>query len=150
MNPDFSKSRIAVLGAGKMGGILIKALIEKHRLSPERVRATIAHDTRAQELSHKLGVSVTTDNIASIDGADVILVAQSLGGFTAPMIRKRARMIVLPNAMIPRSGESPNEWRGSTGSDSPAARQTSRLDVIRSSTSIGISCTRFPTTRGRS
>jgi pyrroline-5-carboxylate reductase len=73
MNPDFSKSRIAVLGAGKMGGILIKALIEKHQLLPERVRATVAHDTRARDLSHKLGVSVTTDNLAAVDGADIIL-----------------------------------------------------------------------------
>ena len=63
MNVDFSKQRIAVLGAGKMGGILVKALIEKHQIAPERVRATVAHETRAHELSHKLGVAVTTDNV---------------------------------------------------------------------------------------
>jgi pyrroline-5-carboxylate reductase len=74
MKPDFSKSRIAVLGAGKMGGILVKALIEKHHLTPDRVRATVAHETRAQELSRKLGVKVTTDNVAAVDGADVVLV----------------------------------------------------------------------------
>lgn len=74
MQADFSKSRIAVLGAGKMGGILVKALIEKHQLLAERVRATVAHESRAHELSHKLGVSVTTDNLAAVDGADVILV----------------------------------------------------------------------------
>ncbi len=74
MQADFSKSRIAVLGAGKMGGILVKALIEKHQLLPERVRATVAHESRAHELSHKLGVNVTTDNLAAVDGADVILV----------------------------------------------------------------------------
>src|ERR1700756_4621971 len=74
METDFSKSRIAVLGAGKMGGILVKALIEKHQIAPERVRATVAHESRAHELSHKLGVTVTTDNVAAVDGADVILV----------------------------------------------------------------------------
>src|SRR5260370_37914170 len=74
MQGDLSKSRIAVLGAGKMGGILVRALIEKHQLSPERVRATVAHESRTHELSHKLGVSVTTDNLAAVDGADVILV----------------------------------------------------------------------------
>src|SRR5246127_2201355 len=72
METDFSKSRIAVLGAGKMGGILVKALIEKHQLSPERVRATVAHESRAHELSHKLGVNVTTDNVSAVDGADII------------------------------------------------------------------------------
>jgi pyrroline-5-carboxylate reductase len=74
MKTDFSKSRIAVLGAGKMGGILVKALIEKHKLSPERVRATVAHEPRVKDLSAKLGVAVTTDNLAAVDGADVVLI----------------------------------------------------------------------------
>ena len=42
MARDFSTSRIAVLGAGKMGGILVKALIDKHRIPADRVRATVA------------------------------------------------------------------------------------------------------------
>lgn len=71
---DFSKRRIAVLGAGKMGGILIKALIEKHRLSPKQVRATVGHEPRARELSKKLGVTVTTDNVAAAENADVVLI----------------------------------------------------------------------------
>ena len=74
MSANFSKKRIAVLGAGKMGGILIKALVEKHQISPERVRATVAHEARAEELSKKLGVTVTTDNVSAVDGADIILV----------------------------------------------------------------------------
>src|SRR5713226_883319 len=74
MQADFSKSRIAVLGAGKMGGILVKALVDKHKLSPERVRATVGHESHVQEFSRKLGVAVTTDNLAAVDGADVVLV----------------------------------------------------------------------------
>jgi len=74
MENEFSKSRIAVLGAGKMGGILIRALVEKHRISPERVRATVAHDSRARDLSQKLGVPVATGNAAAVDGADLVLV----------------------------------------------------------------------------
>jgi len=74
MSTNFSKKRIAVLGSGKMGGILIKALVDKHQLSPERVRATVAHEARAEELSKKLGVTVTTDNVSAVDGADIILV----------------------------------------------------------------------------
>ena len=53
---------------------------------------------------------------ASATGArDVVLVAQSLGGFTAPMVRTPVRMIVLLNAMIPRPGETPGDWWGNTG-----------------------------------
>jgi pyrroline-5-carboxylate reductase len=74
MQFDFSKSRIAVLGAGKMGSILVKALIEKHQLSPQRVHATVAHESRVQDLSRKLGLAVTTDNLAAVKGADVIFV----------------------------------------------------------------------------
>src|SRR5947199_9972995 len=71
---DFSKSSVAVLGAGKMGGILVKALIEKHRLSPTKIRATVGHESRAHELSHKLGVAVTTDNVADVDVAEIIFI----------------------------------------------------------------------------
>ena len=34
MGVDFSGQRVAVLGTGKMGGILLKALLEKGLLSP--------------------------------------------------------------------------------------------------------------------
>jgi hypothetical protein len=55
-----------------------------------------------------------------VDGAigdrrDVVLVAQSLGGFTAPMVRKPVQMIVLLNAMIPHPGETPGDWWDNTG-----------------------------------
>src|SRR3954469_22325637 len=42
------------------------------------------------------------------DKPDVVLVAQSLGGFTAPLVCDRldARLLVLLAAMVPRPGES--------------------------------------------
>lgn len=55
------------------------------------------------------------------DHRDVVLVAQSLGGFTAPMVRAPARMIVLLNAMIPLPGETPGDWWDHTDSG-PARR----------------------------
>jgi pimeloyl-ACP methyl ester carboxylesterase len=53
------------------------------------------------------------------DREDVVLVAQSMGAFTAPMVGARApvRLLILVNAMIPRPGETPGEWWGNTGSD---------------------------------
>jgi pimeloyl-ACP methyl ester carboxylesterase len=52
------------------------------------------------------------------DHPGVVLVAHSLGGFTAPMIAKRDRVerIVLLNAMIPLPGETPGQWWGAVGS----------------------------------
>ena len=48
---------------------------------------------------------------------DVVLVAQSLGGFTAPLVCERASVggIVLVNAMIPVPGETPGAWWENTG-----------------------------------
>jgi pimeloyl-ACP methyl ester carboxylesterase len=49
---------------------------------------------------------------------DVIVVAQSLAGFTAPLVCTRApvRMLVFVNAMIPLPGETAHDWWDHTGS----------------------------------
>jgi pimeloyl-ACP methyl ester carboxylesterase len=51
------------------------------------------------------------------DRSDVILVAQSLGGFTAPLVCDRlpVALMVLVAAMVPRAGESAGEWWANTG-----------------------------------
>jgi pimeloyl-ACP methyl ester carboxylesterase len=54
----------------------------------------------------------------------VILVAASMGGFTAPIVctRRRVDLLVLLNAMIPVPGETFNTWGANTGSR-PASRE---------------------------
>jgi pimeloyl-ACP methyl ester carboxylesterase len=51
------------------------------------------------------------------DLTDLVLVAQSLGGFTVPLVCERipAQRVVLVNAMIPSPGESAGEWWANTG-----------------------------------
>src|SRR5450631_1987265 len=70
---DISKLRIAVLGAGKMGGILIQAFLAQKLFAPEQILATVAHADRAAELSSQWGIKVTTDNVAAAGAADLIL-----------------------------------------------------------------------------
>ncbi len=65
--------RIAVLGAGKMGGILLQAFLKQKLFPPDRITATVAHAERATVLSTQWGVEVTTDNAAAAAGADIIL-----------------------------------------------------------------------------
>ena len=65
--------RVAVLGAGKMGGILLQAFLKNNLLAPEQIFATVQHAERAQALSAQFGVEVTTDNLAAARQADVIL-----------------------------------------------------------------------------
>ena len=48
---------------------------------------------------------------------DAVVVAQSMGEFTAPMAAERVpvSLLVLVNAMIPVPGETPGDWWGDTG-----------------------------------
>src|SRR5271155_2044841 len=65
--------RVAVLGAGKMGGILLQAFLKNNLLSADQLFATVQHAERAKALSAQFGVEVTTDNLAAAQQADVIL-----------------------------------------------------------------------------
>jgi len=50
--------------------------------------------------------------IGDRDPRRVVIVAQSLAGFVAPLVceQRQVRLLVLVNAMIPRPGETPGEW----------------------------------------
>lgn len=56
--------------------------------------------------------------IEAIDGHDdLVVVAHSLGGFTAPLVCARvpARLLVLAAAMVPAPGETADEWWTTSG-----------------------------------
>src|SRR3984885_8254845 len=72
-SPAMPGLRVAVLGAGKMGGILLQAFLKNNLLAPDQIFATVHHAERARALSAQFGVEVTTDNLAAATGADVIL-----------------------------------------------------------------------------
>ncbi len=65
--------RVAILGSGKMGGILLQAFLKNNLASAENIFATVQHADRAMALSAQFGVDVTTDNLAAAEQADVIL-----------------------------------------------------------------------------
>jgi pyrroline-5-carboxylate reductase len=65
--------RVAVLGTGKMGGILLQAFLKSGLVAPQDTAATVAHPERARALSAELGITVSTDNLAAARSADVIL-----------------------------------------------------------------------------
>ena len=66
-------SRIAVLGAGKMGGILLQAFLSSGLLDASQITATVAHHERAEMLSGQWGVRVMTDNRAAVAGASIVI-----------------------------------------------------------------------------
>jgi len=65
--------RVAILGAGKMGGILLQAFLKQNLFAPEQIHATVAHAEKAIALSAQTGVDASTDNLAAAKFADFIL-----------------------------------------------------------------------------
>ncbi|MHB1856428.1 MAG: pyrroline-5-carboxylate reductase [Acidobacteriaceae bacterium] len=68
-----SDTKVALLGTGKMGGILLQAFLKNHLFRPENISATVQHAERAMNLGVQWGVSVTTDNLAAARNSDLIL-----------------------------------------------------------------------------
>jgi pyrroline-5-carboxylate reductase len=86
--------RVAVLGAGKMGGILLQAFLKENLFSPDRIHATVGHAERALALSTQWGVDVGTDNLAAVREADLILIG--VKPFQVPDIIAEIRPALTP------------------------------------------------------
>jgi pyrroline-5-carboxylate reductase len=68
------QARVAVLGAGKMGGILLQAFLKENLFAAEKIHATVGHAERALALSTQWGVDVSTNNLEAVKQSDLILV----------------------------------------------------------------------------
>jgi pyrroline-5-carboxylate reductase len=75
MKTTLADKKLAVLGAGKIGGILLRAFLEQKLVQPKRVHATVRHSEKARSLAKQLGIEVSTDNRAAVREADIILLA---------------------------------------------------------------------------
>jgi pyrroline-5-carboxylate reductase len=73
MSLKLSDKKLAVLGAGKLGGILLRAFLKQGLFVSNRVIATVKHAERAAELAKELGIAVTTDNREAVKSADIVL-----------------------------------------------------------------------------
>jgi pyrroline-5-carboxylate reductase len=67
-----SKKKVAVLGAGKIGSILLQSFLRDGLLSPGQTWATAAHPERARLLKERLKVHAGTDNLEAVKNADII------------------------------------------------------------------------------
>lgn len=102
-----------------------------HRLVPELTRR--GHDIVAVELpagDDTAGLAEYADVIVNAigDRADLILVAQSLSGVTAPLVCERVPvdLLIMLNAMVPAPGESPGEWWSNVGHAQARAEHAAR------------------------
>jgi len=65
--------RLAVLGAGKMGGILIEAFVKRGIVPAQNIHATVHPADLARANAAKLPIAIATDNRAAVANADVVL-----------------------------------------------------------------------------
>jgi hypothetical protein len=94
----------------------------------------LGHDSDAPDLpcdDDSAGLSQYADAVADAvgDRGDVVVVAQSFGGFTAPLVADRLPVaaIVLVTAMVPAPGEKAEDWFANTGWEE-AVRDQARRD----------------------
>jgi pimeloyl-ACP methyl ester carboxylesterase len=100
-----------------------------------RLRAR-GHDVVAPDLpsdDDSAGLAEYTDAVVDAigdraDRHDLVVVAQSLGGFTAPLVCDRVpvRLMVLVAAMVPLPGERPADWWANTGFEQARREQADR------------------------
>ena len=94
---------------------------------------TRGHDVVAPDLPGD-DDSLTLDDYADAvvdavgDRHDLLVVGQSFGAFTAPLVaaRRPVEALVLVAAMVPAPGESPDQWWSNTGYTDAVRRQAAR------------------------
>jgi len=91
------------------------------------------HDVVAVDLpagDDSAGLAQYADTVVEAigDRTGIVLVAQSFGGFTAPLVCERVPvdLLVLLNAMAPSPGEPAGEWWANTGHAKARAEQAAR------------------------
>jgi len=90
--------RVAVLGAGKMGGILLQAFLKQNLFAAEQIHATRAHAESALAMSTQWGVDVSTDNLEAARNADLILLG--VKPFQVPDLLEEIRPALTKEKMI--------------------------------------------------
>ena len=90
--------RVAVLGAGKMGGILLQAFLKQNLFNPDQIHATVGHAERAIALSTQWGVDVSTDNLEAAKQSDLILLG--VKPFQVPALIEEIRPALTKNKTL--------------------------------------------------
>jgi len=70
-----ARKKIAVLGAGKLGETLVKALLEAKVVRPEQLTLTTRHAETAERKGKLYGVRAGTDNAQAAREADLVIVS---------------------------------------------------------------------------
>ena len=108
MATKLTDKRLAVLGTGKLGGILLRAYLKQVLFAPQRVHVTVKHEEKAAAVHKELGVNASTDNRNAVENADIVLLAvkpQVVGDVLkeiSPALGKHA-LVISVAASVPTS-----------------------------------------------
>jgi pimeloyl-ACP methyl ester carboxylesterase len=116
MDPVSDQQRasfVLIPGAGGMAWYWHRVSSLLERAHQEAIAVDLPGDDESAGLNDYADIVVRAIGARS----NVILVAQSLGGFIAPLVCARAsvRMLIFVNAMIPRPDETAGAWWENTG-----------------------------------
>lgn len=104
---------VLVPGAGGSGWYWHRLVAELRRRGHEALAVDLPAD------DDDAGLAAYADAVVAAvgDRAPVVLVAQSMGGLTAPLVCERVpvELLVLVNAMVPLPGETGGDWWTATG-----------------------------------
>ncbi|WP_321429305.1 pyrroline-5-carboxylate reductase [uncultured Methanolobus sp.] len=67
--------KLGFIGTGKMGSALIKGICNAGLFSPSNVYASDLYEPSLDELKQNVGVNVSTDNAATVNNSDIIVLA---------------------------------------------------------------------------
>ena len=72
---DTLDRKLAVIGLGKLGGLLAEAFLSRDLIEAKDLVATVRHQTRADALDAEHPFPVHTDNRAAVADADIVLLS---------------------------------------------------------------------------
>jgi pimeloyl-ACP methyl ester carboxylesterase len=117
-------SFVLIHGAGDVGWYW--HLVESELRA--RGHDVVAPDLPADDESAELGDYADAVMAAVGSRKDLIVVGQSFGGFTAPLVAERlaADVLVFVAGMVPSPGEAPEDWWANTGYGAALREQAAR------------------------
>jgi pyrroline-5-carboxylate reductase len=93
------QKKLAILGCGKLGAILLQAFLERGLIGKDEVIATVQHEDKCRSLSESLGgVSFSTRNVEAVAGSPVVLVCVKPQAM--PQLLEEIAPALMPEALV--------------------------------------------------
>lgn len=93
-----AKKKLAVVGVGKLGEALISGLLKNSSLVAEDITGSVGKMTSIERVEKKLGIKVSQNNIETVAGKDIILLAVKPQNMDR--VLKELKETITPNQLV--------------------------------------------------